>query len=227
MKINLEQLKPKLNYKEKLFFSNSTTLSFKSHIPKEKKFKIENLFEFKRTKGDLILSISLMIFVLFLLINFAKESGWDKRDFDQKRVGKILKQQWVGPLICMIILLPSAIINIYQSLKQYNKNKRLRLPNQTYYEISQWFKSFEFIIYFLIYTFIISTLGYLLSTIIFACFLTFRLGYRSYSWILTSLTAAFGVVIVFRTILQIKTPVNIWLYSKFPPSIETFMKIYF
>ena len=112
-------------------------------------------------------------------------------------------------------------------MKHNIKNKKLRLPNQTLYELSQWFKSIEFIIYFLIYTFVISTLGYLLSTLIFASFLTYRLGYRSYSWILTSLGSAFCVVIVFRTILQIKTPVNIWLYSKLPPNIETFMKIYF
>ena len=227
MKTKLEYEKQKFSISNKPFFSDTNSLSFECKIPKERKFKIENLFEFKRTKGDLILSIGLMIFVLFLFINFSTESGWDKRDFDQKRVGKILKQQWVGPLICMVILLPSALINIYESVKQHIKNKKLRLPNQTLYELSQWFKSIEFIIYFLIYTFVISTLGYLLSTLIFASFLTYRLGYRSYSWILTSLGSAFCVVIVFRTILQIKTPVNIWLYSKLPPNIETFMKIYF
>ena len=30
-----------------------------------------------------------------------------------------------------------------------------------------------------------------------------------------------------RSILQIKTPVNIWLYKYFPENIEVFMKIYF
>ena len=146
---------------------------------------------------------------------------------DQKRFGKILKQQWVGPLMCMFVLLPSTIINLYESIKQTFKNKSLRLPNRTFYEISEWIKSIEFIFYFLIYTFSISILGYLLSTVIFAILLTYRLGYRSFRWIGISLFVSICIVIIFRTILQIKTPVNIWLYDKFPESLEIFFKIYF
>ena len=81
--------------------------------------------------------------------------------------------------------------------------------------------------FFLIYTFAIEIFGYLISTMIFANFLTFRLGYRTKKWILTSTICSFVVVIVFRSILQIKTPVNIWLYKYFPENIEVFMKIYF
>ena len=144
-----------------------------------------------------------------------------------KRVGKILKQQWVGPLICMVILVPAAIYNLYQSTIQLNINKRLRMPSRIKYELFQWLKSLEFIVYFLIYTNIITIFGYLISTVIFAIFLTTRLGYRSLKWILRSTIAAFIIVIIFRSILQIKTPVNIWLYKFLPQNFEVFMKIYF
>ena len=213
--------------KKNSFLVTTNPKSFICRIPKEKKFKIENLFEFKRGKGDLILSFIFLMFVLFLFLNFNHESGWENRNLDQKRFGKILKQQWVGPLICMAVLLPTTIINLYESFQQTFKNKRLRLPNRTFYEISEWVKSLEFIFYFLIYTFSISILGYLLSTLIFAVFLTYRLGYRSFRWITISLLVSFCIVIIFRTILQIKTPINIWLYDKFPEPLEIFLKIYF
>lgn len=200
---------------------------FKSKISKEQKFKVENLFEFKRITGDLTLSVIFVFFVGFLLIYFNSESGWNARDLDQKRVGKILKQQWIGPLMCMVILLPATIFNLFGAIKAYRKSKRLLLPNKIFYEMSQWIRSLEFILYFLVYTFSISLLGYLISTLIFAVFLTYRLGYRTKEWILISLISSFVVVLIFRTILQIKTPVNIWLYKFFPENIEIFMKIYF
>ena len=213
--------------KEKPLNIKIVSNKFTSKIPKDKRFKVENLFEFKRVTGDLTLSIIFLIFVSFLLINFNTESGWDGRELSQKRVGKILKQQWIGPLICMIILVPATLFNLYESIVQLKINKRLRMPKRINYELSQWLKSLEFIVYFLVYTNIITIFGYLISTIIFAIFLTYRLGYRSLTWIARSAIAAFIVVIIFRSILQIKTPVNIWLYKYFPQNLEVFMKIYF
>ena len=213
--------------KEKIFDTRNATQRFRSKVPKEKKFKVENLFEFRRITGDLTLSLVFLLFVIFLFLNFNTESGWDTRNLPQKRVGKILKQQWVGPLLCMVILIPATFINLYESFKALKKSQRLKIPNKIQYEISQWIRSIEFIVYFLIYTFAIEIFGYLISTMIFANFLTFRLGYRTKKWILTSTICSFVVVIIFRSILQIKTPVNIWLYKYFPENIEVFMKIYF
>ena len=95
------------------------------------------------------------------------------------------------------------------------------------YELEMWVRSFEFIAYFLIYTFVIGYIGYLFATLLFAVCLTYRLGYRSRRWIAVSASSAFAIVLLFRTILQIKTPVNIWLYNQLPVSIESFMKVYF
>jgi hypothetical protein len=57
--------------------------------------------------------------------------------------------------------------------------------------------------------------------------LTYRLGYRTGRWIIVSLATAFAIVLLFRSLLQIKTPVNIWLYNQLPAGLETFMKVYF
>ena len=56
--------------KEKIFEVKTSSQQFVSKIPKERKFKVENLFEFKRITGDLTLSIIFLFFVGFLLVHF-------------------------------------------------------------------------------------------------------------------------------------------------------------
>ena len=209
------------------FVSADGRRGFVSQIVPETRFKVENLFAFKRGRGDLVFSVIMLGVVLLLLLYFGSESGWEQRKLPQKRFGKILKQAWVGPLLCMAILLPAAIVNLWQSVKKRRRDIRQRVPNRIRYELMMWVKSFEFIAYFLIYTFTISYLGYLLSTLLFAVLLTYRLGYRSRRWMAISLASAFAIVVLFRTILQIKTPINIWLYNQLPAGLETFMKVYF
>lgn len=211
----------------KAFNALGAAVDLSSLIPKEKRYKIENLFGFKRTRGDLILSILMLGVALFLLWHFGGEGGWDQRDFPQKRVGKILKQQWVGPLMALAILVPSAVLNVWQSYRWTQKPERRHRPNQTLFEVLQWVKALEFLAYFIVYSYCVPVLGYLLSTLVFAVFLTTRLGYRKPRMLAYSLGTAMVIVLVFRTFLQIKTPVNIWLYELLPPALETFMKVYF
>ena len=115
---------------EKKFSVKTSSKQISCIIPKEKKFKVENLFEFRRITGDLTLSLVFLLFVIFLFLNFNTESGWDTRNLPQKRVGKILKQQWVGPLLCMVILIPATFINLYESFKALKKSQRLKIPNK-------------------------------------------------------------------------------------------------
>ena len=48
----------------------STTIgpAFTSYIPLERKFKIEDLFEFKRKDGDLFLSFICLLFAAFIIL---------------------------------------------------------------------------------------------------------------------------------------------------------------
>ena len=115
MKLNLSSDNDfKSSVLEKKFSVKTSSSQISCIIPKEKKFKVENLFEFRRITGDLTLSLVFLLFVIFLFLNFNTESGWDTRNLPQKRVGKILKQQWVGPLLCMVILIPATFINLYE-----------------------------------------------------------------------------------------------------------------
>ncbi len=209
------------------FRSTTQSSSFRSRARATRRFNVSNLFEFKRKHGDFPFSLFMLALVLFLFWQFGTESGWNERDLPQKRVGKILKQPWIGPFICMCLLVPAALFNAWSSWRTTRRNMQLLRPNRTGFELGQWLRSFEYIAYFIAYTALMPIFGYLLSTVTFAVYLTWRLGYRSWRWIGIGLASALTVVIVFRTILQIKTPVNIWLYDQFPPAMETFMKIYF
>ena len=209
------------------FRSTAIPAVFQSKARPTRRFNVADLFEFKRKHGDFPFSLFMLALVLFLLWQFGAESGWNERDLPQKRVGKILKQPWIGPFICMSLLVPAALFNIWSSWRTARRNIRLLRPDRTGFELRQWLRSFEYIAYFIAYTALMPIFGYLLSTVTFAVYLTWRLGYRSWRWIGIGFVSALTVVIMFRTILQIKTPVNIWLYNQFPQAMETFMKIYF
>jgi hypothetical protein len=58
-------------------------------------------------------------------------------------------------------------------------------------------------------------------------FLTLRLGYRGWRWAGIALASSFAIVLLFRSLLQIRTPVNIWLYNQMPDSIALFFKTWF
>lgn len=222
------------------------SLSFKSECPPDKKFKVEDLFEFRRGRGDFHVSIAAALIAILLLLFFWTETGWQNRKLPENlgqyvgyqlglteyegrkaRLGTILKQSWVSPMLCLILLVPAALWNLRSSYNVRRWRQRFKLPTDGGYEASQYFAALEFVVYFLVYTLTISTLGYLLSTLILGVFLTWRLGYRSIRWLLTGLASSFAIVVVFRTLLQIKTPPSIWLYDQLPATLRVFMLTYF
>lgn len=219
---------------------------FKSECRPDKKIKVEDLFRFKRGMGDYRVSLIAMLIALFFLVTFFTHAGWQGRKLPDDlglylghqfglvelegrvtRFGRILKQSWVIPILCLLLLVPTAIWNFRESRKVHLWRQRFQLPTEAGYEFAKYFAALEYVIYFIVYTVVVPILGYLFSTIILASFLTFRLGYRSWIWILRSLVSSFAIVLVFRTFLQIKTPGSIWLYDQLPTAWRTFMLTYF
>lgn len=235
-----------LMFEEMLPFQYGNASSFKSECPADKKFKVEDLFKFSRTRGDLQASIFAALVALFFLAFFGTQTGWEDRslpddigtyvtyqlglaDIDGRvtRLGRILKQSWVAPMLCLLIFVPAAISNLYGSYKEYRWRKRFMQPTDATFEIKKYIEALEFVAYFIAYTLIVPILGYLISTLLFGTFLTWRLGYRTRLWLLRGFICSFCIVIVFRSILQIKTPVSIWLYDQLPTAMRSFMLTYF
>ncbi len=225
---------------------NSASTEFRSECPPDAKIKVENLFSFKRKRGDLIFSSLMLVLALFFLLFFWTETGWDKRKLPDElgsyllhqfgvtevdgrvtRFGRILKQSWVAPMLCLVVFVPAALWNMRAATFVHRWRQRFLIPTNARYELEQWTGALEFIAYFIIYTLVVPKLGYLVSTLVFGVFLTYRLGYRTRKWLATSVLAGFAIVLVFRTFLQIKTPVNIWLYDQMPLAVKSFMLTYF
>ncbi|MEM9105099.1 MAG: tripartite tricarboxylate transporter TctB family protein [Pseudomonadota bacterium] len=208
--------------------------------------KVEDLFKFSRGRGDLQVSFAFGILALFFLAFFWSQTGWEDRSLPDNlgsyiayqfglvdiegrvtRLGRILKQSWVAPLLCLAVFVPAALWNLRSSWKETRWRKRFLLPTSAAFEFAKYAAALEFVAYFIGYTLLVPFLGYLVSTLVLGTFLTWRLGYRSRIWLLRGFVMSFVVVVVFRTFLQIKTPVSIWLYDQFPTALRAFMLTYF
>ena len=219
---------------------------FKSECPPDKKVKVEDLFKFSRKRGDLQVSVVAALVALFFLVFFWTQTGWDNRKLPDEfgryvayqfgladiegrvtRLGRILKQSWVAPMICLLIFVPAALANLYASWSETAWRRRFLLPTSARFELTKYAAALEYVAYFILYTLIVPVLGYLVSTLILGTYLTWRLGYRTRAWMLTGLASSFAVVVVFRSLLQIKTPVSIWLYDQLPHTLRVFMLTYF
>ena len=224
----------------------ASQVSFKSDCPPDRKIKLDDLFEFKRKRGDFLFSAIVLVVAFFFLISFFTETGWQGKklpnDFgtymlhqfgfvetEEKmvRFGRILKQSWVGPLLCLMVLVPAAIWNFKTSFQVHHYRKRFLLPTSIRYELEKYIAAIEYVAYFVLYTVSVPILGYLISTLLLGSFLTWRLGYRTARWLFIGLLSSLVIVFVFRSFLQIKTPINIWLYDFLPSATRGFMLTYF
>ncbi|MEM8654070.1 MAG: tripartite tricarboxylate transporter TctB family protein [Pseudomonadota bacterium] len=220
--------------------------AFSSACPADKKINVNDITDFRRGRGDLIFSLFMAALALFFLAFFFTQTGWEDRKLPQNmarywmdqfgvtepegrtaRLGRILKQGWVAPLICLSILVPAALWNVRGAWKAQRWRQRFKLPTEVAYELTQWCRALEYVAWFVAYTLLVPVLGYLVSTLLLGTLLPWRLGYRGARWMGICLAASFAIVLVFRTGLQIKTPVNIWLYDLLPQRMETFMQVWF
>ena len=219
---------------------------FKSECPPDKKVKVEDLFKFSRVRGDLHVSVVTAGLALFFFVFFWTQTGWDDRNLPDEfgaylahqfglyeidgrvtRFGRILKQSWVAPMICLLVLMPTALWNLQSSFKEHKWRKRFLLPTSAYFELKKYAAALEFVTYFIGYTLLVPLFGYLLSTLLMGTLLPWRLGYRGRIWLVRSFLTSFAIVIAFRTLLQIKTPGSIWLYDQLPTALRSFMLTYF
>lgn len=226
--------------------SDGARLPFKSECPQDKKVKVEDLFKFRRARGDLQVSIVAACIAVFFLVTFSTYGGWDTRKLPDDvsafvayqfgwieiegrvtRLGRILKQAWVVPMLCLMVLVPTALLNLRSSYNEHQWRRRFQQPTSAKFEFAKYLAALEYVVYFILYTIAVPYLGYLVSTIILGCYLPLRLGYRTPRWVLISFTTSFLSVVLFRTFLQIKTPGNIWLYDQLPIAQKAFMLTYF
>ena len=88
--------------------------------------------------------------------------------------------------------------------------------------LQEWFGPVEFAIYFLIYVWLVPKIGYLPATLVVFPLLILRAGYRERRFYVYSWIVGIAVVVLFKSILQVKIPGG-EIYAIFPESIRNFL----
>ena len=88
--------------------------------------------------------------------------------------------------------------------------------------LRRWFGVAEYGLYFLIYVYLVPRLGYLPATLLVFPLLTLRVGYRSRKMVVYSWVVGLGIVLLFKSLLQVKIPGG-KIYAIFPEAIRSFM----
>lgn len=171
----------------------------------------QELFRRDRRRGDLVFAYLFLGFCLFLLFNLGDQAQW----LDNT---KAAAQPAFWPTISVVGMCFFAGLHLVGSLVSRRIPGRLQ-------EAVFWLRSGEYVLYFLIYVWSVPVVGYLISTILFAVFLTIRLGYRSRQALVSAAIFGLAVVLVFRAGLQVKIPPG-QIYEHLPDFIRTFAMVY-
>ena len=93
-------------------------------------------------------------------------------------------------------------------------------------EVALWLSSLEYAAWFIAYAGVVPYAGYLPTTVIFAVALAVRAGYRKTSTLVIAAIAAVVVVLLFKTLLQVKLPAG-QIYESLPDGLRQIMLTYF
>lgn len=171
----------------------------------------QELFLRYRRPGDLFFAVIFLLLAIFLLSQLGEQTTWAKRT------------PWYGqpalwPGIAVVGMTVFGLFHFLGSLVSP------RIPGR-WIEVTFWLRSFEYVLYFLIYVALVPRGGYLPVTMAFTVFLAWRAGFRSWRALMSAVL--FGVVtaLVFRGFLQVKIPAG-QIYDYLPPAIRTFALMY-
>lgn len=171
--------------------------------------------------GEKAFAILMAMFSAFLLYSIPSETQW----FNGMA---LTKQPRFWPSMCIIGLSLFAFahsLSVWLKASSLDECDKLDASAE-FGEIKHWFRPIEFVVYFLTYVMAVPWLGYLLATLAYFLLMTLRMGYRKKSMLWISAATALLIVVLFKTLLQVKISSGAW-YDLLPDSWATFMIINF
>ena len=167
----------------------------------------QELFQRYRRPGDLVFAVMFFGFSLFLLSQLDTQTTWARRTPWHGQPAL-----WPGIAVAGMTIFGG--FHMLGSLVSPRISGRLA-------EVKFWLRSFEYVIYFLIYVALVPLGGYMPMTLVFALFLSLRAGFRGWRPLVSA--AAFGIVtaLVFRGFLQVKIPAG-EIYDYLPAAVRSF-----
>ena len=172
-------------------------------------------FDARRRPGDFLFAAALFALALFLLIALPEQTRWFKRV-------ELLLQPRFWPAVVLGALVLFSGLHLLQSALARRHPDSLDASPVPAGELLRWLRPLEFALYFVLYAASIPWLGYLLSTLLFMPLLGLRTGIRSLSGLGLLAGIGAGVVLVFKTGLEVRMPPGA-LYDLFPPALRNFL----
>ena len=173
---------------------------------------LQNLFKRYRRPGDIVFAWMLLIVSVFLLSQLWSQTTWRSGNplFAQPRF-------WPG-----VSLAGMAVFAAFHLLGSALSE---RIEGR-WTEVLMWAASLEYAGWFIAYALVVPITGYLPTTIVFAVALAYRAGYRSRRVLLWAAAAALIVVVLFKTLLQVRLPAG-QIYQNLPDGLRQIFLTYF
>ncbi len=171
--------------------------------------------------GEKAFAILMAMLSSFLLYSIPQETQW----FSGMAVSK---QPRFWPAMCIIGLSLFAFsygFSVWRKAAAMTNNND-DINTTELGEMKHWLGPIEFVGYFLLYVVSVPWLGYLLATLVYFLLMTWRMGYRKQSMFWISAATGLLIVLVFKTLLQVKITSGAW-YELLPDGWATFMIINF
>ena len=172
---------------------------------------LQALFKRYRRPGDIVFAWVLLIFSVAMLSQLWDQTVW--------RNGNALFAQprfWPG-----VSLAGMAIFSAFHLLGSALSE---RIEGR-WSEVWLWISSLEYAGWFIVYALVVPTMGYLPTTVVFAVALALRTGYRSERALLAAAASAIIIVVLFKSLLQVRLPAGA-VYQYLPDGIRQFFLIY-
>ena len=172
-------------------------------------------FDIRRRPGDLLFAAASFALALFLLIQLPEQTRWFNR------ADPLLQPRFWPSVVLGAFTLFSGL-HLVQSWIARNGPGHPDASPVPVGELLRWLRPLEFAVYFVVYAASIPWLGYLLSTVLFMPLLGLRTGIRSPAGLCLLAGLGVGIVLVFKTGLEVRMPPGA-MYDLFPPAVRNFL----
>lgn len=173
---------------------------------------LQALFKRYRRPGDIVFAWIVLIVSVFLLSQIMEQTAW-------RNGSKLFAQPRFWPAVSLTGMSIFAAFHLLGSALSERIEGRWR-------EVGLWIASLEYAGWFIAYAIAVPYAGYLPTTVIFAVLLAFRVGYRSASMLGAAVLSAVVIVLLFKTMLQVKLPSGA-VYEVLPDGLRQIMLTYF
>jgi len=163
-------------------------------------------------RGQFLFALVFLIAALLLLSQLGDQTRWVKRT-------KLFAQPRFWPAVAVGGMVLFSALHLW-------KLPRKRFVRADYVEWRNWLFAIEWVLWFLAYVTVVPILGYLPTTLVFVPILARRMGYRDRTMIWASIGFAVAVVILFKTLLQVKIPGGT-VYEYLPDAVRSFFILNF